>query len=626
MTAEQLQHAREAAWRQDGNALLTADDAAAWLRETGLAPFLPRTAQIAAPAPSFVEATTGAADATPKPSAVENAVGLLHRLLASRDAVALNLLGTPGDQPDFLATEETLPFIFALRGDREWTRGPRGKSSPLVVEIWKLLDREGALTADEVKDRMGRHLTESAALRALTDLWTGLRVEPLYSKTEGTHWQLLEGNHEKAMIAGSTMAQGMALSALVSLYLQSAIAATEDEIEAFLSPLASRSRIRDAVRGLTATRQLGIRNLGPHEHFFVEGGLPEFPEHSGNSTKTEFGAESASKSAIPDLLPEVPVPADIVVKGAEGAFRIEELSESENEKERSIGEGRKRFVAQRTGQTGDRKDFGKRSGGERKTFGGGPRKGGPREGASRESGEKRPFFAREPWKEDKRPVRPAAEGSAPGAPSGERRPFRKEGDRKPFAPRPAGEGEARSFRKPFTPREGARPFSGGGDRKPFTPREGARPFSGGGDRKPFTPREGARPFSGGGDRKPFTPREGARPFSGGGDRKPFTPREGAAGRPFRRDANEGGGSPPRRTGSTGAAPQRFSSEDGRPPRPEAPAGQNRPGSKRPRTAPFTSSGKPRTGVGKTGRPGPRSARPGASPRKAGGKGPKRNGS
>ena len=579
MTAEQLQHARAAAWRQEGNALLTADDVASWLREAGLVLFLPRTAQLKAPAGSFVEATAGEADPTPKPAAIENATGLLRRLLATGDVVALNLLGIPGDQPDFLATEDTLPFLFALRGDREWKRGPRGKSSPLVVEVWKALDRDGALTADAVKEKLGRHLTESAALRALTELWTTMRIEPVYSEAEGTRWQLLEADHEKAMIAGSAMAQGMALSALVSLYLQTAVAATLEEIEAYLSPVASRSRIRDAVRGLTATRQLSIRNLGAHEHFYVEGSLPAFADEAAGAASTRAGAELPGSSPVPDMLPEVEAPADIVVAGEEGSFRIEALSEQETEYERTVGEGRKRFVAQRGAGSGDRREFGPkpgarpgaRPGAPRKTFGSAPRPGGERKtfgvsrpdsrsgsrpdsrpdarpGAERKTfgavkpdgprktftrapgfpaaqGEEKGFHAREPWKEDRKPFAPR-DGERPAAAGGER---------KPFAPREGG--RPGSFkpgaRKTFTPREGGRPAAfGSADRKPFTPREGGRPTSfNGGDRKPFKPREGGRPASfSGGDRKPFAPREGGRPASfSGGDRKPFTPREG--GRP-----------------------------------------------------------------------------------------------
>ncbi len=781
MTAEQLQHARAAAWCQQGNPLLTADDAAAWLRETGITLFLPRTAQIAAPAPSFVEATTGESNATSKPAAIANATSLLHRLTVSGDIAALNLLGVPGDQPDFLVTEETLPFLYALRGDREWKRGPRGKSSPLVVEVWKLLDRDGALTADELKDKLGRHLTESAALRALTDLWTNLRIEPIYtagnSTDQDTHWQLLEANHEEAMTAGAAMSQGMALSGLVSLYLQSAVAATGDEIEAFLSPLASRSRVRDAVRGLMATRQLGVRNLGAHEHFFVEGSLPEFEEISATSNFSEKRSEATQPaSPLADLLPEVPVPADIMM----GGFRIEALSESETEKERSMGEGRKRFVAGRESAGGDRKSYGGRPGAERKTFGGerktfggerktfgarkpfgdrgaagGERKNfssGPRESGGGESAPPKPFFAREPWKEDRRPS--GASSSPEGRPSGDRRPYTPGGDRKPFTrpaaggdrpytpreDRPAASGDRKPFSRPstrpstgdrpFTPREGGRPSFGGdrkpfarpsadGDRKPFaprgdrpyTPREGGRPSSNG-DRKPFaprgdrpftpredrpassgsdrpyTPREGSRPYTPGGDRKPFsrpaaggdrpyTPREGRPSFNGsgngdrkpfsrpspGGDRpytprpdadggmrpprKPFAPREGgrpAGGSDRRPFSPRGADSPARKPFSGGGEGERrpyTPRAEGASPRPYTPRTEGgaperssgaKPG-KRPRTSPFTSSGKPRAGVSKpTGRPGPRAARPGgkpgAGPRtgKPGGKGsPRRDG-
>ena len=799
MTAEQLQDARAAAWRQQGNGLLTADDAAQWLREAGFTLFLPRPAQLPAPAASFVEATDGKASPTPGPAAIENAFSLLRRLLAAGDAIALSLLGGPGpgarslgaggDQPDFLATAETLPFLFALRGDREWTRGPRGKSSPLVFEVWKALDRDGALTADEVKDHLGRQLTETAALRALTELWTSLRIEPVYSDQEGTRWQLLEVNHEKVMIAGSAMAQGMALSALVSVYLQTAIAATSEEIEAYLSPLASRSRIRDAVRGLLATRQLGLRNLGASEHFFVEGSLPEFELPAVSREPGRPGAVAQDtylqgSAAPPDLLAETGAPAGLVVGGADsessGDLRIEALSEAETEHERTAGEGRKRFVAQRAAQTGDRKSFAPRPAGGRKVFGGerkafgGERQSfsrGPRAGAG-EAG--KPFHAREPWKEDSRSARPA--GEAQGRPSeGERRPFRAAGEgrppggaRKPFAkPFSAGggkpfrkEGDRRPLapgaapdsgpRKPFVPREGARPFSGGdrkpfkpreggfapssdrkpfkpreggfapssdrkpfkpreggfaasGDRKPFKPREGG--FAASGDRKPFKPREGGfaassdrkpfkpreggfaassdrkpfkpreggfaassdrkpfKPREGGfaasSDRKPFAPREGGRPASGSGERRPFAPRAGGpsapggrkpftprgegrpfspraagAGTPFRRNTGEG-------AAGTGGAPKRFSPAGERSSRPET--GTGKPG-KRPRTSPFTSSGKPRAGTATTGRPGPRSARPGgtgkpasgrksgagprkpgAGPRKPGGKGPRRQG-
>ena len=65
LTAEQLQAARAAHWRQKQNPLLTLEDAERWLEQHPLCLFLPRRAQFMAPAPSFVEACLGSTQATP---------------------------------------------------------------------------------------------------------------------------------------------------------------------------------------------------------------------------------------------------------------------------------------------------------------------------------------------------------------------------------------------------------------------------------------------------------------------------------------------------------------------------------------------------------------------------------
>ena len=69
-----------------------------------------------------------------------------------------------------------------------------------------------------------------------------------------------------------------ALSLLVSMYLQSVYAASSEEIEIFLSPVASRSRVREAVRGLAATRQIHALSMDAQTYYFLENGLPEFAE------------------------------------------------------------------------------------------------------------------------------------------------------------------------------------------------------------------------------------------------------------------------------------------------------------------------------------------------------------
>jgi 23S rRNA pseudouridine2605 synthase len=214
---------------------------------------------------------------------MEQAHGLLTRLVASGTVVALNLLGTVSEQPDFLAHSEALPFILSLRADADWKHAPQKSSghkvSPLVLELWKALDKEGALTADAARETLGRELTEAAVLRALCELWQALRVSPAFApEGQPTAWELLRVRHREALATGSATSQVTAISLLVSMYLQSVYAASSEEMEIFLSPLASRSRVREAVRGLSATRQIHSLSMDAQTYHFIEGGLPEFAE------------------------------------------------------------------------------------------------------------------------------------------------------------------------------------------------------------------------------------------------------------------------------------------------------------------------------------------------------------
>jgi hypothetical protein len=92
------------------------------------------------------------------------------------------------------------------------------------------------------------------------------------------------------MTAGVAMSQITALSVLVSVYLQSVIAASGDDAETFLSPLASRAKVREVVRGLSATRQLSMIQMETQSLLYVEGSLPEFPEAEKPETPTPDAA------------------------------------------------------------------------------------------------------------------------------------------------------------------------------------------------------------------------------------------------------------------------------------------------------------------------------------------------
>ncbi len=109
---------------------------------------------------------------------------LLVRLETDGVAVRLNLLGLPGEQPDFVVASWVLPYVYALRGDRDWRRSPQltgsRQVSQLAVQAYKLLEA-GDTTISELKHALGREVTEGAVLRAITELWQQLRIIPVVS-------------------------------------------------------------------------------------------------------------------------------------------------------------------------------------------------------------------------------------------------------------------------------------------------------------------------------------------------------------------------------------------------------------------------------------------------------------
>jgi 23S rRNA pseudouridine2605 synthase len=510
-TAQQLTAARAKAWHQDAEPVLTLEAARDLVTAAGLVLFTPRSAQIPAPAPSFVEATMGAAASDPAPDAISTALTLVARLVAEGTALPVNLLGTIGELPDFIVSAQVFSFLYTLRGDKNWKQPPATtgvtKSSPLGVRIYEVLTEKGALSAAELASELGRELTESAVQRALSELWSNLRVLPLYGQDNTpVLWELATRRFTKAIKAGVNAGQPTALSALISLYLAQALLATEEEIEVFLSPLSARSRIRDVVHALTNSRQLEIVVLDGKSLLHIPGTLPEFPA----AVQTEVEA--------PELA------------AAEGA--------------RFEGEGRiKRFTL-----AADSGAFGDFKGKPVKKVGTGFSRPAPRSDA-RPDAERRPFkrsadskpsFTK-PWSEDRKPRAPRTDGEAPrrafkpraeGEGFAPKRPYtpRTEGAgfaKRPYAPRAEGEGFAP--KRPYTPRAEGTGFA----KRPYTPRDGAssdrpaRPSFGA--KRTFGDKPAYRKSGDEADRKPrFAPKDGERKTF---ERKPFAPREGGSARP-----------------------------------------------------------------------------------------------
>jgi hypothetical protein len=266
--------------RQNGLGAISMEDARTWLEETGLCLFLPKRQYSASLAPSFVEAVAGQQSPTPDPAQLALAEELLVRLEKEGVAVRLNLLGHPGEQPDYVVAAWVLPYVYALRGDRDWRRTPQltgsRQVSPLAIQAYKRLEQGDASIA-ELTRFLGREVSESAVLRAITELWQQLRIIPVIDAPgHAAKWQLLRHRFQKAIAEGASTSQVTAISVLASIYLQAVIAAPMEEVEIFLSPLTARSKIREVLRGLVATRQVHTLAMGHAPHYYVAGTLPEF--------------------------------------------------------------------------------------------------------------------------------------------------------------------------------------------------------------------------------------------------------------------------------------------------------------------------------------------------------------
>ena len=513
-------------WHKAGNPLHSIESMREWITRSGLVLYSARP-QLGAPAPSLVEASLGTANAAPELNETDGARNLLARLIAEGNAVPLNLMGVTGgtgtDTPDFVASAAVFSYIFTLRGNKAWKQAPATsgpvKVSPLALATYEILAAKVTMSAYDLATQLGKEVTEAAVLRSLTELWGQLRVIPVPQQDgSATLWELASSRFTKQIKAGANAGQPSALSALISLYLGQCLAASEDEIESFLSPLAPRSRVRDVLHALLSARQLETLVIGGKTLLHVGGDAPAF-------LKTPDAATEAGE----DASAETPADPD--------APRISKFTPRPGSK---IGTGlrSKPAYGKPTGGAGARPAYGKPAGDrERRPFVRDERAGAPPR--FEKSGSERPKFQKprfekprfeKPWED--RPARPAAgEGENAGAGDGvgaRPRPAfgnRSGGERK-FAPRPQfgasrEDSGGRPPRREFTPRaEGEAPrrtFS-----KPGTfgrKREGfaGKPESGGGEGRPprreFSGRE-ERP-AGGGFRKPGFSASASGPRAGG---------------------------------------------------------------------------------------------------------------
>ncbi|HEY3930256.1 MAG TPA: hypothetical protein VGL89_17925 [Candidatus Koribacter sp.] len=266
MTEQQLLELRQKKWRS-GGPIRTVEDARDFIESVGFCTMYPLRPAVMLP--TFLAAYVGDeinlptwqhAFADPR---AQEATELMVRLLRSRGAFEANVLG----ETPFLVAESVFPFFYGLVGDRNPRQipksGPRSEYSPLAAHAFQAIQKDGPISKQKLRGTLGGDLSEAALDRALNDLWSKLRITRVdYTREEGAFWDVLFRWAPEPVREGMHLSVGVALSALVSKYVDCVVAAEQSEVEEFFGHLVARSKAREAIHALLAAREFSFVHVG----------------------------------------------------------------------------------------------------------------------------------------------------------------------------------------------------------------------------------------------------------------------------------------------------------------------------------------------------------------------------
>ena len=110
---------------------------------------------------------------------------------------------------------------------------------------------------------MGRESSQAALDRALAELWSILKITRVdYSPGAGASWDVLYRWAPEPIKEGINISVPEAVTALVSKYLETAVAVEQEDIEQFFSHMTSRSKVREALGALLQARELNLITIG----------------------------------------------------------------------------------------------------------------------------------------------------------------------------------------------------------------------------------------------------------------------------------------------------------------------------------------------------------------------------
>jgi hypothetical protein len=268
MTDSELQQARAQKWHLDGHAVRTIEDARAFLESVGFCLLYPVRPPVLVP--TFVGAWVGTDDRLPTwqyafadPRA-QDTKELMVRLLRERSAFEASLFE---ENNAFLVAASVFPYFYALVGERNPKHapkaGPRSEYSQLACDAYEIIRRDGPISKQKLGETLGGSLSGAAMDRALSELWSRLRITRVdYKAGEGAFWDVLYRWAPDAVREGISFSVGEALTALLSKYLDCVVAADQQEVETFFGNLVPRSRVREAIKALLAARELSFVHTG----------------------------------------------------------------------------------------------------------------------------------------------------------------------------------------------------------------------------------------------------------------------------------------------------------------------------------------------------------------------------
>jgi len=267
MHEQQLHELRREKWRLNGQPVRTLDDAGTFIDSVGFCLLYPQRPPVLVP--TFVGAYKGSDEKLPTtqlafadPEA-HDAKELMVHLLREKSAYETNVF----PENNFIVSAAVFPYFYGLVGDRNPRLSPKAGSrseySPLALDAFQLIQSEGPISKQRLRQQLGGAISESALDRALDELWARLRITRVdYKPDEGVFWDELFRWSPDAVQRGAHVSVAESLTALVSKYLDCVLAAQQEEVEQFFSTLAGRARVREAINALQAARELHFVHVG----------------------------------------------------------------------------------------------------------------------------------------------------------------------------------------------------------------------------------------------------------------------------------------------------------------------------------------------------------------------------